>query len=273
MNILFWNIQKKNLHNAIFDIVEEYDINLVMIAENFEEPTDLSLLEKLRYLGPFWKFEQRNFKKIDIYTNSSIDSILYYKEDNRYAVYAISLSNRQNIIICAVHFPSKLNWNHEDYSSHCNRLKRDIEEIENKFITHNTIIIGDFNMNPFEGGIVSASGLHNTSIKEVAMQEKRKIQGEEFKFFYNPMWSFFGEDSKGDVCGTHFFNTSKYINFYWNMYDQIMFRPSLIDKFNQEKCKIITEIKGTSLTEKINGITRLNDKFSDHLPITSSFNL
>ncbi len=80
---------------------------------------------------------------------------------------------------------------------------------------------------------------------------------------YNPMWRFFGERADGPP-GTHFYAAGgKPIAYFWNMFDQVLVRPDLIDALVE--VAIIDRIGGTSLLNAAGqpdvGVG------SDHLPL------
>jgi hypothetical protein len=70
----------------------------------------------------------------------------------------------------------------------CTELARTIGDEERHAGHSRTIVVGDFNMNPFEKGLVGASGLRATMARTVAERASRVIQGKPYSFFYNPMW-------------------------------------------------------------------------------------
>jgi hypothetical protein len=52
-------------------------------------------------------------------------------------------------------------------------------------------------MNPFETGLVAASGLNATMARKIAEKKERTVNARSFPFFYNPMWSLLGDASDG----------------------------------------------------------------------------
>lgn len=275
MNLLFWNTNKKPLHNEIYDLVEEHGINLVLLAENVEEKAiELELVEKLSYHSDFKKVQKIIFDKIRVYYDDSIIGIREVHGHPRYGIFLLSLFNHKQILLAAVHFPSKINWgNSQDHFGLCVQLRLDIESMEDKYSINESMIIGDFNMNPFEPGLINASGLNNINVKSIALHKARRIYGLTYKAFYNPMWNFFGESSKGLTPGTYFYNTSKYVNQYWNIYDHLMMRPELLEYFNEDEFMILNSIKGKSLMRESNKIQIIDRSISDHLPLLAKFNL
>jgi len=167
-------------------------------------------------------------------------------------------------LMVAVHLPSKLHREEDDYNLLCGQLARAIEEAEAKMGHSRTVILGDFNMNPFESGMAAANGLHAVMDRRIAAKETRTVLGTRHKFFYNPMWGRLG-DVRGRTAGTFFYDSGKALNFYWNMLDQALLRPSLLDAFDDDGIKIVTEIGGTNLLNASgHPDTR---RASDHLPV------
>jgi len=52
--------------------------------------------------------------------------------------------------------------------------------------------------------------------------------------------------------------------YHWNTFDQVLYRPALLDAYCDHDVSIITAVNGASLLR--NG--RVAKEFSDHLPIT-----
>lgn len=96
-----------------------------------------------------------------------------------------------------------------------------------------------------------------------AERKTREVGSKEYGMFYNPMWNFFGDFTP--PYGTYYFNNSETQNTYWNIYDQVIFRPALKERFVKESLKILTETKEIYL---LDAKGHPNKKISDHLPIT-----
>jgi hypothetical protein len=150
-------------------------------------------------------------------------------------------------------------------------VKSFIDSVESLVGHKQTVVFGDFNMHPFEHGLVQSGGFHTTFERAIARRLVRKVEGVEYDFFYNPMWGFLGDLGKGKVSGTHYYSPAKPINYHWNLFDQVIMRPGLIDYFDDGYLDIVTEIKGTSLLTEAGLIDARH--FSDHLPIKFCFNL
>ena len=273
LKILLWNVNKKNLSQEINDLVNSHNINLLIIIEfgDYEEV----ILKNLQSLNnDFRCISNKIFDKARIFTSINELNIEEIYGHSRYGLYHLVHNSFNDLLMGVVHFPSKLNWgDSDDHSGLCTSLREDLELKELELEHSRTFILGDFNMNPFEKGLLSAVGLNNTSSREIALVGERQVLTKPFKYFYNPMWNFFGEFSKGSVSGTHYFDTYKYINLHWNIYDQILLRPDIIDLFDENNLDILREIEGKSLLKKIKSTTRVDKNISDHLPIKFNINL
>ena len=78
------------------------------------------------------------------------------------------------------------------------------------------------------------------------------------------MWAHLGERD-GHPPGTYFYSHSEFVNYYWNVFDQVVVRPDLIDCFETERIKVLTAVGNTSLLQDDGRPDARN--FSDHLPL------
>lgn len=142
-----------------------------------------------------------------------------------------------------------------------------IKLYENELGHSRTILVGDLNMNPFEKGVVGAKGLHGVMARSIAKSGGRKILGRFYSYFYNPMWGFFGDGNRGPP-GTYYYRRSQHVVYFWNLFDQVLIRPELLDKFKNEDLCILDHYGDKSLLSK-NGLPLI----SDHLPIVFKIDL
>lgn len=269
MNILFWNINKKNLLVEIDLLAKSKDADIIVLAE-----CEISYYDLLQYLNRdesiYFSSAGIGCERIKVLTKFKHTFSLPISEHNRWSIREIHPPLHQSFLLGLVHFPSKVNWTSQSQAVECGELVRQIESLENNRKHKRTILLGDFNMNPFEDGMISSGYFHATMDLEIAKSQKRVVQGKEYDYFYNPMWGFYGDLGKGQVSGTHYYNSSEHLNYKWNIYDQVLVRPQLLDEFALDELEIITESKeSVYLTNK----KQLNKKFSDHLPIKLTLNL
>jgi hypothetical protein len=175
-----------------------------------------------------------------------------------------------DIVLAALHLPSKLHPNESSQILACTRWAETIAQAERQTGHTRTVVVGDLNMNPFEAGIVGAGGFHATMVRAQALRGQRTVSGQLYPFFYNPMWGCFGERD-GTPAGTYFYDSSEHVNYYWNMFDQVLLRPSLVGRLSRKGIEIVTHAGAVSLLSA-NGRP---DKSvgSDHLPILFGLDL
>lgn len=76
------------------------------------------------------------------------------------------------------------------------------------------------------------------------------------------MWNLLGDFQYPP--GTYYYKSSQEKTEFWNIFDQVMIRPQLRNRFVDTSLKIITETETTSLVDKNRHPSK---KISDHLPI------
>lgn len=200
------------------------------------------------------------------YISVGCDSVLTFgyrddvdigEQDDRFSFQIIG----GKFILGGIHLPSRMHEGHQQ------RRNIEISKIINAVRTHeanlqtkNTIIVGDFNEDPYEEGCLGASNFFG--LPYVSSKAMRKIEGVEFEKFYNPMWNLLGDFST--PYGTYYYSESSPYGTYWHIFDQVIIRPCLRTAFSEESLKIITTIGNTKL---LGTHGKPNKGISDHLPV------
>jgi hypothetical protein len=78
------------------------------------------------------------------------------------------------------------------------------------------------------------------------------------------MWSHLG-DARTDTAGSYYYERAEHVNYFWNMFDQVLLRPELARRFDPAQLRIVTSV-GTRWLVRPNGRPD-NATGSDHLPI------
>lgn len=125
-------------------------------------------------------------------------------------------------------------------------------------------------MNPFEPGIVSAEGLHAVMARNVAAKGSRTVAGTAYPYFYNPMWQHFG-DADERPPGTFYYQRAEHVNYFWNIFDQVLIRPELLNAFQNNDLQIRATDGEAPLTRSDGTPNRSSS--SDHLPLLFRLNL
>ena len=258
MRVLFWNTNKnQDINHVLFDLIVENSISIIVLAEytaSIEE-----LLTLLFVHGILMKqYSTIGCERIIILGVEADISPGRQTENTSFQIL------NRNDILCCLHLPSNI---YNDSSGIrkiiIKRIINDIESTEKELQSKNTIVVGDFNINPFEDGCLNASQFHSIPFYEIAKKEKRVVAGEEFNMFYNPMWNFLGDYQK--PYGTYYYSGNETSNTFWKIYDQVIIRPSLRSRFVDSSLRILTE---TSSIDLLNRFGHPDSNISDHLPIT-----
>lgn len=245
------------------ELVACHEVDVVVLVECGTEPNGVLGQINATNGGGFHYARGLN-ERIRIFTRFSPELMQPAFESDRVTVRRLSLPARSPILLAAVHLPSKFNWATESQPFECMELARIIGEVEAGVGHRRTILVDDFNMNPFESGLVGAAGLNAVMSREVVSRGARTVQGREYPFFYNPMWAHFG-DARGATAGSYFYDTAEHVNYFWNMFDQVLLRPELASNFDPSRLSIVTAAGNTSLVQPNGRPNHVG--CSDHLPL------
>lgn len=265
MTFLFWNVSKSPVQKTIAGLAVEHEADVIILAECDIKETDLlyelNSRSDARYSSP-----SRRGRKTDIFTRFPARWLTPQAD-----TYGMSIQHFVNpiinakLLVVAVHLPSRLHQTDDGLSHLAARWRSEIEEAEKKVGHTNTLVVGDLNMDPFHSGMVSSEGFHGTMDRRIANRKTRTVLEEDRKFFYNPMWSLFGDESDGPP-GTYYYNaSSEPVNYFWHMYDQVLLRPDLIPFFPNRELRILTHTGSDSILTSSGRPDA--DGASDHLPL------
>lgn len=267
LRFLFWNLNKNSPFEEIKNIVENYSIDILILSEVKFNLTNL--IQELNHKNNDFYLPNPIFQceKIKFITRFKDDYLIPVSEERRYSIGHLKIPLFEEILICGVHIPDKLHNSEVDRDVFSGIFVNEIKRIESVLNINKTIVVGDFNMSPFETSMIKSTTFHAVSSAKVAERISRTVGEREYSFFYNPMWSLQG-DIKNDVAGSYYYNTSNHENYHWNLFDQVLIRPSLLPNFDRTSLQILDNDGEKSLLTK-NGLP--DTKFSDHLPLFFSF--
>jgi hypothetical protein len=198
---LFWNVGKKSPLELISAACHEHKVDILLLAESGAcSSAVLSALNNVEFR--FNEFSQVP-SSVTLFHRLPSNAVQAVSDDGRVSVRRVKPPLGREILIIACHLRSKLYSDPADQYLTARSLRKKIIEAENSAGHQNSILIGDFNMNPFEQGMNAADGLHAVMDKQIAARKSRVFQGEQSDFFYNPMWSRLGDESNGP-SGTYF---------------------------------------------------------------------
>lgn len=267
--LAFWNIAGNVLTATVAAFAHESEADILILAENHISTETLVLALNSganRYYFP----DPIPAGRLAIFTRFSPDTSIVISDEEGISIRHYRMPLGDSFLVVAVHLSSKLWKKTEDQIFVSVRVAGSIREAEKKVGHQRTVVIGDLNMNPFEAGVVGSGGLHATMNRDIASEGQRRVAGKDYLFFYNPMWSFFGDRGPAPP-GTYFRRAGSEVNYFWHLFDQVLVRPCLLKSLDKDAVKIVTEVGGVSLlTDKGHPDKKIH---SDHLPLVCRLNL
>ncbi|MFK4426060.1 hypothetical protein [Bacillus sp. RC51] len=298
LKIFFWNIyglndSRKETANfdftirAIEELTKQNLFDIIIISECPNDNIRNLIESRLQNIDKKYKNHSQFGSRIVIFhkLNNTSETI------NLELLSYLTINSERKIMIVGLHLHGRnMGTSEEELYEDAAIYKQSIMYLAKQEEADDIIIIGDFNMDPFEKGLVSRKKFNATFFRPVALgkipEEETildKIKGEEptqYPYFFNPSWHLHGngknphDNPEKNIPGTYYSRSSQNQIIY-HMLDQVLISPNLIDNFNLEDFEIVTqylyENKEVSLVSK-NGIP-IKKNYSDHLPIKFEVNI
>jgi hypothetical protein len=267
VSFLFWNLARNpKTFVCIGRLAVTYDIDVFFLAECPPDAGSIVVELNPRGRGLYQVVDGGTSKVRGISRLPASEFFFHFNNlhgDLTIWNLAIDESGGDQIQLAVVHLPSKVGGNKpEDQQAAATEVAREIVEYEDLEGCQNTVVLGDLNMNPFEPGMVLVSGFHGAMTKGIAGSPDRIWRKEGYRRLYNPMWGLFGDRTPGPP-GTHYWNSSVTSNQHWHMFDQVLLRPSLMDRLTS-----IQILDHDGEHRLVNEQGQPTKKYlSDHLPI------
>lgn len=271
----FWNFNTKGKIAHPASIVArtalEHDADLIMLTES--KVRLVLILEELNRQEAAFHYPEIQHERFAIFTRFPSIFLEPFEDHPRMSVRRLRLPAKMEILVGIIHFPDKRNHSPSEQRSLCFEMAEFLRCAEARAGHRRTILVGDFNMNPFEAGMIDVNGFGAVITKELARKRAQHEPGSRPRF-YNPMWGRLGDATEGPP-GTFYLPKIDRTNIYWHMPDQVLIRTALIDAFMGDSLRVLT--KGVSRAGEVDliGERRKHWKLtvSDHLPITFAIDL
>lgn len=258
--ILFWNVGRKSLDELVCSLVEATSADAVVLIESGSTAADL-LASLRRSVSTDFSVPESTHGRFFLATrNANLDlSETYYSD--RLSIRRLVVRD-QSLSLGLVHLVDKRNWDASPQLAEAILVANNVRRRERHVRHRRTIVMGDFNLNPFDEAMNIAHGFNAMSTRKCVAARKRKVNHRRFPYFYNPMWSLFGDQSVGPA-GTYYHSSPSKGIHGWNMLDQVLVRPDALDYF--EDVKIVDSAGSHSL--KTDAERPRRTFASDHFPL------
>jgi len=264
ITLLFWNIAKNPVClEHLPCLAQTHEVDVFILAEC----PDSVNLEALNALGNgHYQRELNANAKVQAITRLDLGAFIhrYTSLGNEMAVWSTVIPDTAiDILVAGVHLPSKFGGTKEaDQTGIAGEIITELYGVEDRQQHRNTIVIGDFNMQPYDPGMTSVIGVHGLMTQQLAEQPDRMYRQKPRRRFYNPMWGLFGDRTTGPP-GSHYWKASVLSNTHWGMLDQVLLRPLLTEHL---KNVVILGSDGQHSLLDDNGVPS-SKHLSDHLPL------
>lgn len=272
---MFWNINGRGdeFCPTLTSFINNIDI--LLLAESKIADSEIKTILGFERVPFKTEYDENEFTP-KLYSRIPLSKIEHYSSapSKRIVFYTLDTKEKGEVIIAGLHFPSKATYNGETQLSYANNYAKWVREVEVQRKHEKTIVFGDFNMNPFEPGMIETQAFNATLSYDVAKSGTRRSHFDDFHFFYNPMWNWLGDreyhTGSSKLPGTFYYKTTTDVTqIFWNVFDKVIIRPSIIDVLDYSTIKIHEAIPRSILIK--HNFEDIPDNFTDHLPLT--FNL
>lgn len=254
LNILFWNLKGNAVEDYIVNCIVENDVDIAVFSEF--KGIDFNKIEK--QLGMMYEHitSVQEDRKVTLIAKKTF-GVSTVQQEKRYNIYNINTAVKDYLLV-AVHLEDRIHYEPDERKETIRDLVRYIEQTEESFRCQNTIVVGDFNANPYDEELLSKSAFNSVLFKEIIdKNEFSNPKSKKRKRFYNPILHYISEDTK--MYGSFYYE--KHTTPYWYCLDQVLVRK-----------KLANSIKHVEYLKRIDAMDLLknaipDNKISDHLPL------
>lgn len=268
-SFLFWNLCGRRLEPVLPRLATRHGIDVLMLAECVIPTAAMLNAFNTAGAGTFHRVPALASRGFDLYARFDprcFGPVL--KEADHYIIRSLTPPNGLPIVLAMAHLASPLRKDRQARHSRCIGFAQAIRDAEKAAGNDRTVVVGDLNVNPFDDAMLDVRALNALADRRTVQRKNPRRFGsehvEEFRLFYNPMWNHFGDALQ--PAGTYYYDKSNpEVDPLWNIFDQVLLRPSLLDRFRNKNLKILTT---DGIVSFVWDDGRPNaDVYSDHLPI------
>ncbi len=239
LSFLFWNLYGRqqqdlaarlaNLQGSIARLATAHDLDVLMFVECESAPEGMTAALNSSGRGPYHCPTSTN-ERIRVFVRASGGALVdsFNSRSGRLTIRRFTPKGLPELLLAVVHFQDRQSWSAEGQTLEAVVLAQDVARAEDRAGHQRTILVGDLNMNPYHAGVVGAQALNAVMARALVRPVERVVAGRAYRCFYNPMWGYFGDRTPGPP-GTLCFAGADPASHYWNIYDQVLLRPALMD--------------------------------------------
>jgi len=274
----FWNLDslrnlqtdERELPRFVADLALERSLDVLFLIE-CGIPCELLMPAFKGGLEYYTISSGERFKVLARFDPKLIQRLPLPVPSDRFDIWHLILPLQEDVLLSVVHGLDKRNNSPAKQELFLQQVVAALSHFENKVGHDRSIVLGDFNANPFESPVASALGMNAVISRTIAQGDPRRMLDQSYPYFYNPMWNLYCDEPLSSAPATYYYRGSDPHELYWHMLDQVLIRPSLLNRFDYSTLDIVTAIRTTELTGARGTPDRT--RFSDHLPVVFGVDL
>jgi exonuclease III len=256
MKFIYWNTNNIKSLNQILDICDSEIPQVFFLSEIDEKmlQDNADLLKKHNYKY----FANPGSSRVKIIIQDGLNIALGLQ--NKY--YSNVKLPDINLDVISLHLPSQMFQHYDALKAFIRDFREDIDLNIGNSIDNNILIIGDFNVSPFDKPMIDFDGFSATNSinarHSITHLTKKK------NLYYNPTWKLY---SNTEFPGTKHFKRpsgSSYDVLEHHFLDQVVISSKLLNELKSEEIRVITQ--SNKFDYYLSGSNTLLE--SDHLPLT-----
>lgn len=255
LRILAWNLRgRAQALEPLESLCSELEPHLLVICE-----APPRMLSQLRHLRPDAVQVSRRPGSLAVFALDAALPIAALGSSAYGEAFQFTPTGQPSMLVIAVHLESQV-WqqSNADQRLIAEETRKFVEGVEEANETERTVVIGDFNMDPFTPAMVDIGGLNAVMCRRRAARGFRTRKRVSRRMFYNPMWNLLGDFEAPP--GSYYWRNTQAEGYFWHMLDQVLVRPVFAERIS--RLRVITHAGTTPLTSA-SGLPSV----SDHLPI------
>lgn len=254
MRLAFWNVNERRSLPPL--LATNIALDAIALAEC---PDPSAVLAELRLLDPDWRQVAGTGVRRQLFVRNLPGRALLGSL-GRWSIVSLG-ADEDACLIVIVHLRSRMHATPSHIGLDTVALRDDILKTEAQEGHRRTVVIGDFNLDPFDLGLCDRRLLLGVMDRRLAVRLDGSPTARD-AIFYNPMWSRLGDDSRGPP-GTYYRSGDDHHDYFFHTFDQVLVRPGLVDR-----------LRGVDVLRRLGAVDLVSpadrprpDVASDHLPL------
>ena len=255
MKLAFWNVRQNDDAALLLAATEAPD---VMVIAECMAPSEVA--RALSVTVRRWQHVSDTGPRVAVFSRGSRCVARVGAE--RFCICRLR-SRAFSLTLAAVHLRSRMHATASDISIDCGVLRHEIIAAERAARHRNTLVMGDFNLDPYDFGLCDRRLILGVMDRRLAARldasSDEQLRG---AVFYNPMWSRMGDDSPGPP-GTFYASSEDHHDYRFHTFDQVFVRPALVPRLGAvtvpRRLGVVQLVSEMDLPRKA--------AVSDHLPV------